>query len=178
MQGHARRAHVEDGGDEVDRAQDRRGARDVQREDRQVERRPRVTHGRQRRIGGPPPAEASARPAVGKHRQHHQHEGEEDQPERDVVQAREGHVRRPDHDRDEIVAEAAHRRRHDDEEHHDQGVRRDRRVVAVLGRFNQAQILDDGAFAEHLDARLGQLPADQARQSAADEAGEDGEHQV
>ncbi|MCY1380585.1 hypothetical protein D9M69_684210 [compost metagenome] len=57
-------------------------------------------------------------------------------------------------------------------------MRRDRRVVAVLGRFNQAQILDDGAFAEHLDARLGQLPADQARQSAADEAGEDGEHQV
>ena len=39
VQGHARRAHVEDGGDEVDRAQDRGRARDMQREDGQIHRR-------------------------------------------------------------------------------------------------------------------------------------------
>jgi hypothetical protein len=39
VQRHARRAHVEDGGDEVDRAQDRRGAGQMQREDREIHRR-------------------------------------------------------------------------------------------------------------------------------------------
>ena len=41
VQGHARRAHVEDGGDEVDRAEDRAGAGEVEREDRHVDRRAR-----------------------------------------------------------------------------------------------------------------------------------------
>ena len=35
-QRHARRAHVEDGGDDVDRTHDRRGAHDVEREDGHV----------------------------------------------------------------------------------------------------------------------------------------------
>jgi hypothetical protein len=36
VQRHARRAHVEDRGDEVDRAEDRGGAGDVQRQDRDI----------------------------------------------------------------------------------------------------------------------------------------------
>jgi len=48
----------------------------------------------------------------------------------------------------------------------------------VLGRLDDPQLLDDRAFLEQLDARLGQFPADQAREGAADKAGEDGEHQV
>ena len=40
VQRHARRAHVEDGGDEVDRAEDRARAGKVEREDRHVDRRP------------------------------------------------------------------------------------------------------------------------------------------
>ena len=43
VHGHARRAHVEDGGDEVDRAEDRRSAGEVQRQDRQVHGRTRST---------------------------------------------------------------------------------------------------------------------------------------
>jgi hypothetical protein len=41
VQRHARRAHVEDGGDEVDRAKNRRRTRDEQREDREIHRRSR-----------------------------------------------------------------------------------------------------------------------------------------
>ena len=38
VHGHARRAHVQEGGDHVDRAQDRRGARQVNGEQRQIHR--------------------------------------------------------------------------------------------------------------------------------------------
>jgi hypothetical protein len=46
VQRHARRAHIEDGGDEVDRAQDRGGAGEVEREDCHVDRRALVAAGR------------------------------------------------------------------------------------------------------------------------------------
>ncbi len=46
VQRHAGRAHIEDRGDEVDRAQDRRGARDVQRQDGEVDRRTGMARGR------------------------------------------------------------------------------------------------------------------------------------
>jgi hypothetical protein len=64
VQRHARRAHVEDGGDEVDRAQDRRGAGQVDREDRAIHRRAGVAGGRERRIERPAAAEARPGPAV------------------------------------------------------------------------------------------------------------------
>src|SRR3546814_6531921 len=44
------------------------------------------------------------------------HERRDQQPETDVVHAREGHVRRTDHERHEPVAEAADHSRHDHEE--------------------------------------------------------------
>ncbi len=57
VQRHARGAHVEDGGDEVDRTEDRRRARNVQRKDRQIHRRSGHAVCRQRRIHGPPAAD-------------------------------------------------------------------------------------------------------------------------
>ncbi len=55
VQRHARGAHVEDRGDEVDRAEDRRGAGNVQRQDREIHRRTRLARGRERRIIVQPP---------------------------------------------------------------------------------------------------------------------------
>ena len=68
---HARRAHVEDGDDEVDRAEDRAGARHVQGEDAEVDRRARmVGDRRQRRIDRP----AGSRPLADHRRQRQQHQ--------------------------------------------------------------------------------------------------------
>ena len=58
VQRHAGRAHVEDGGDEVDRAEDRGRARKVERQDAEIERRARMARGRERRIDRPAAAEA------------------------------------------------------------------------------------------------------------------------
>jgi len=56
VQRHARRAHVEDRGDEVDGAEDRGCARDMDRENGKVHRRSGLAARRQRRIDGQPPA--------------------------------------------------------------------------------------------------------------------------
>ena len=50
------------------------------------------------------------------------------QPERNIVHAREGHVRRADHERHHPVAEAADHRRHDHEKDHDEAMRGDEDV--------------------------------------------------
>jgi len=178
VQGHSRRAHVEDGGDEVDGAQDRGGAGQVDRQDGQVHGGASVARGRQRRIEGPAAAEAEAGTAVHEHRDAQQDPGRHQQPERDIVHPREGHVRRADHQRHEPVAEAADHRRHDHEEDHDQGVGGDHHVVAVLAGLDQAELRQQAAVAEHLDARLGQFPADQAGERPAHQARHDGEQQV
>ena len=64
------------------------------------------------------------------------------QPEGDVVHAREGHVRRADHQRHHPVAEPAHGRGHDHEEHHDQAVRGDEDVE----HFRIAEDLQPGSI--------------------------------
>ncbi len=53
VQRHARRTHVEDGGDEVDGAQDRRGAGKVHREDGHVDRHARLSFIGERRVKRP-----------------------------------------------------------------------------------------------------------------------------
>jgi hypothetical protein len=53
VQRHAWCTHVEDGGDEVDRAENRRRAREVQRQDGEVDRRPGMAAGRQRCVERP-----------------------------------------------------------------------------------------------------------------------------
>ena len=163
---HAGRAHVEDGGDEVDRAEDRRGAGQMQRQDGEIDRRAGMAGGGQRRIDRPAGADAGrARLAFDEGRSQQQRERGRQQPERDVVHARERHVRRADHQRHDPVAEAADQRRHDHEEDHDQPVRGGEHVELM-------------AVVEHLHAGELQLHADGDRHEAADHAGDHGEHQV
>ena len=85
--------------------------------------------GGKRRIERPAAADADAAGiAFHEHGQHQQREGEGQQPEGNVVHARERHVRRPDHQRHQPVAEAADHGRHDHEEHHDQAMAGDEHV--------------------------------------------------
>ena len=139
VQRHARRAHVEDGGDEVDRTEDRRRTRKMQRQDRKIHGRTGMARSRQRRIDRPAPAHAiHARRTFDEHRDDEQRQRHRQQPERNVVHAREGHVRRADHQRHEPVAEPADRRRHDHEEHHDEAVAGHEHVVEMRVRRNTA----------------------------------------
>ena len=92
-------------------------------------------------------------------------EGRDEEPERDVVHARERHVRRADHQRHEPVPEAADHGRHDHEEDHDDAVARHEDVVGM-------------GIGEDLHARLLQLEPHADRQSAADDPREKREDQV
>ncbi len=159
VHGHAGRAHVEDRSDEVDGAENRRGAGEMDRQDDEIHRRAGMAVGRQRRIDRPAGSGAvGAGLALDEHRGQQQGERRRQQPERDVVHARERHVRRADHQRHHPIAEAADHRRHDHEEDHDQPVRGDEHVVSV-------------GVVEDLDAGIHQLGADRDRQRAADQAG-------
>ncbi len=181
VQRHAGRAHVEDGGDEVDRAQDRRRAGDVQRQDRVVHRR--TALGRQRRVDRPAAAHAGTVLALDEHRDDEQQQRRREQPERDVVHAREGHVGRADHQRHEPLPEPADHRRHHHEEDHDQAVGGHEHVVHVLaavdGRLTGREAVDHGGKArEVLDAGLLQFETHDDRQDAADDPRDDREDQV
>ena len=127
-QGHARRAHLEDRGDEVHRAQDRGGADQGQADDPQVRADTgRVLVTRERRVGRPtlgrrPTEQVPAEDESAAERQ---------QPEAQGVDAREGHIRSAELERNDVVSEA--RQRGDDEqEQHDRAVHRERLVVGVL----------------------------------------------
>ena len=133
---------------------------------------------RERRIERPAAAKAPARAAVDEHRDQQHHPGGDQQPERDVVHPREGHVRRADHQRYEPVAEPADHGGHDHEEDHDQGVTGDHHVVTMLGRLNEARRCEPGAFPEHLNPGFKEFPTDQAGQGPAHEARHDGEQDV
>ena len=167
VQRHARGAHVEDGGDEVDGAEQRGRAGDVQRKDQEVHGRAGMAElGRERGIDGPAAAEA-----VGARRAFHEQRGEREdergrqQPEGDVVDAREGGVRRADHQRGEIVAVATDERGHHHEEDHDEAVAGGEHVEGL-------RILED------LETRLLQLHADGNGEGAAHDPRHDGEDQV
>jgi hypothetical protein len=119
--------------DEVDRADERGQAGEVDQEDPRVDAAPgEVGVVGQRRIGGPAgggrleeEAGVEGDPAEGQ------------QPERERVQPREGHVPGTDHQRHEVVGEAGPDRHHEQEDHRgpvhgDQavvGLRRDQRAV-------------------------------------------------
>jgi hypothetical protein len=89
--------------------------------------------------------------------------GGRQQPEAPVVEAREGHVRGADHQRNLPVGEAD-QRRHDRPEDHYQAMHR-RQLVEYLGL-------------EQLQAGLEQFGADQHRQCAGEEEHEQAEPQV
>ena len=104
---------------------------------------------RQRRVGRPAVRERAAR---GEEAPEHHDPRHRQQPERERVQAREGHVRGADHQRDHVVPEA---REHGDDEQEDQqrGVDREQAVERVR--------------VDEVRARLGQLGAHQHRDQAA-----------
>src|SRR5262249_58050446 len=132
VHGHAGRANIEDRGDEIDGAENGRGASEVDRQNHEIHRRTGMAVGRQRRVDRPAGAGAiGARLALDEHRDQQQRERRRQQPERNIVHARERHVRRADHQRHHPVAEAADHRRHDHEEDHDQSVRGDKDVEGM-----------------------------------------------
>ncbi len=117
---HAGGAHVLDRDDEVDRAGERGEREDVEREDPQVL----AVSGRlqrERRVGRPA---GVGRAPLREEGQAEDEAGEEVEPVREGVEAREGHVPGADHQRHEEVAEAR-QDGHDDEEDHPRAVHRD-----------------------------------------------------
>jgi hypothetical protein len=124
-QRHARGAHVDHRDREVDRAGARRDARDHQAE--RVERHPDARV--RRRVGWIPEPATVRRPAqepAGIQEQ----SAEDEDPEREGVQPREGDVPRADHQRDQVVEECR-RHRHDEQEDHRHAVHREDLVVLV-----------------------------------------------
>ena len=150
--GHPRRAHVVDRDDEVDRPGERGERRQVEAEDPEVLARPRAELlGRERRVGGP----AGARGApVGEEAREDDEPAEEEEPVREGVQARERHVPRADHERDEVVAEAREDRDDEEEDHH-RPVHGEQLVVGVLR--------------DEVVVRLGELGAHEQRHHAGGE---------
>ena len=71
-------------------------------------------------VGGPPYQEARV----------HEDPGEQEDPIAERVQAREGHVARPYHERDEVVSEPEQHRCHEPEDHRD-AVHREELVVGL-----------------------------------------------
>ncbi|MNQ24738.1 hypothetical protein D3C85_379420 [compost metagenome] len=147
-QRHAGGAQVEDGGDHVDRAHDRTDPHQVDGEDEEGHAFRRIGR-RQRRIERP----AEVRPATGSEQGRHQHqERRRQQPEAEVVHARQGHVRRADHQRDHPVGEADEGRHHRTEDHHQ---------TVHGGHLVEELRLDD------LQPRLEQLGANNHRERTA-----------
>ncbi len=89
--------------------------------------------------------------------------GDRQQPERQRVQARERHVRRADHQRDHVVAEAGERRDHEQEDHQ-RGVHRDEAV--------------EGLVVDELHARPRELGAEEHRHHPAGDEEDDRRDEV
>ena len=167
---HAGRAKLDDGGDEIHRAEQRR--RDEQHHADEPERLAVRRNGRrQRRIGSP----ARLRRAAGNEKAHeHHHAAEEKRVEARHVDARKSHVRRADHQRHDVVAERRERQRHDAEEHHDGAVHRAEGIVKV-GRNRAARrrlaedFFEQRAEHRHRHARMRDLPAHQHHQEKSEQ---------
>ena len=107
----------------------------------------------------------AARRARNEQRSEHEHEGSGQQPERDIVHARKGHVRRADHQWHHPVAEASNHRRHDCEENHEEAVGTDEHIVDIRAT-------------EDLHARIHELRAHAHGQQATDHPADDSEDQI
>ena len=156
--GQAGGTQLNDRGDEVQRAQQRR--EDQAQHAEQPERLSGRCKVRERRIGRPA---RHRRPAGREEAGEHDDAAHGVEPVAGEVDAWERHVGRADLQRYDVVAERAHRQRHDAEEHHDRAVQRPEPVVHLWG--------DPGC-----PARIRKLPAhddheDEAHQEE-EEAGE------
>ncbi len=171
---HAGGTHVENGGDEVDGAQDRRCAGEMDGKNCIIHGGARLARGGKRRIKRPATTYAKgARRAFSKHGDQQQAESRRQQPERNIVHARERHVGRADHQRHEPVAKTANHRGHDHEEDHEQAVAGDKHVIHVLALIERCigsrAISHLGQARKNLDAGLGQFNAHHDREEAANE---------
>ena len=167
VQRHSGRAHIEDGCDEINGAKHRGGSRQMQREDCHIHRRAGMRGRGERRIDGPAgPDTVAGSASLNEHGAQQQQERGRQQPERNVVHARECHIGRADHERDEPVAEAPDERGHHHEENHNQAVRGDNDVVKVV------------ISAEDLVSGRHELHAHNDGEHPADDSGEDGKDEV
>ncbi|MCY1170566.1 hypothetical protein D9M73_106430 [compost metagenome] len=126
-QRHARRAHLDDGRDQVDARQQRADTGNLQAPDIIID--PHVRAGgnaRQRRHGEP----AGARIIADEQRDHGDHRARRRHPEAEIVEIGEGHVARADLQRHDEVHQARDQR-HRHEEDHDHAVRGEDLVVMV-----------------------------------------------
>ena len=166
---HAWCAQLNDGGDEIHRAQ--QGRRDEQHHADEPERLAmRRNRGRQWRIGSP----ARLRRAARNEKAHQHHDAAED-----VslitrhVHTRKCHVRRANHQRHHVIAERRERQRHHAEENHDGAVHRAERIVKVrrnraVARHRRPQnFFQQRADKRHRRARMRNLPAHQQHQEKA-----------
>ena len=169
--GHARRAQLNDGGDEIHRAQQRR--RDEQHHADEPKRLAvRRNRRGQRRIRGPARLRRAAR-----NEEAHQH----DQAAEKIrlitrhVDARKRHVRRANHQRHHVIAERRERQRHDAEKHHDRPVHRAEGIVklrrnrAVAGHRRPEHFFQQRAEQRNRLARMRNLPAHQQHQEKSEQ---------
>ena len=159
-------AELDDGRDEVDRPEQRRG----DQEDHPDEP-PRLTRARQDgegRIGGPPALRGS--PGDEKAGEHG-HAAEEEEPVARHVELREGHVRRANLERHHEVPESADGERDHAEEDHDGAVHRSELVVELREHrpARHARLAEEVADERQRDARVGELPAHEHHQRKAEE---------
>jgi hypothetical protein len=183
VQRHARRAHVQNRRNEIDRTKDRRRTRNVDCQNGEIHSRSRLTRGRQRRIQRPT---AAGTPATGRRRHeqrdHQQQQCRRQKPERNIVHARESHVRRADHQRHHPVGKATDQRRHDHEKDHDQSVRGGEHIEHLFAGIKCSIALntvDHGRQPmENLNARLLKFGAHRDGQCATDDTGDDCKNQV
>ena len=167
VHGHARGAHVENGGDEIDCAQNGRQPRDVQRQDGEIHGGARLAACRERRIDRPArPHAVAARRAFHEDRNQQQDERGGQEPERQIVHAWKRHIRRAYHDRHEPIAEAADDGGHHDKKHHDEAVAGHQHIVEMI------------IAAQNPVARKLQFHADENRHRPADDAADNGENQI
>ena len=155
-------------------------------EDRQIHR-PALFVRRKRRVKHP--AHARTRLAVaagGEDRSHRQSGARDIHPVRQVVHPREGHVRRTDVQRHEVVAKAAEQRRDHHEEHHQDAVGGDQHVPqmavrgagAILGGQMGQKAFADILHAHVLHARVHQFHPHVDREGHRDEADDRGGEKV
>ena len=160
------RPQLDRGHDEVDRAEQRRG--DQEHHPEQPPGLAGARDVRERRVGGP--ARLGGASGDEEAREHHA-AAHEVAPVARHVDAREGHVRGADLQRQHEVAEAAHRQRHDAQEHHDRPVHR-AELVVELGQHDaagHARLAEEAADDRQRRAGVGELKAHQHHQREAEE---------
>ena len=151
-QTHSRGAHIENGDDDVDRAEDRRDTHEVNREDRERE----AVTGlqRERRIKRPAACGSATRH---EQREQQQREGEREQPEAEVVESRQRHIRRAHLHRHHPVGEPCPCRHHSAEDHQQRVHRRhgieETRIDELQARLEEFRANDESHGAAHEEHR-------------------------